>query len=70
MIPTSNKCPCEECICLAICLCKVEKYGIVWMITSLAKHCEILNDYLFIGADMHARLKHARKFYADRKDKI
>ncbi len=64
------KCPCEECICLAICMGKIERRGYLWMMTSISKDCETLNDYLFTGDGMHDRLKHARKFYANRKDKI
>ncbi len=65
-----TKCPCEECICLAICLCKVNRHESLWLITSISKHCETLNDYLFIGTGMHDRLKHVYKFYANRKGYI
>ncbi len=65
------KCPCEQCICLAMCINKIERYRTRWMMSSISKHCEIISDYLFAGdINSHSRLQHARKFYNNRKDKI
>ena len=67
-----TKWPCEECVCLAICLCKIERHSSTWMVSSLSKNCEIIGDYLFeynTAMSTRDRIKYARKFYSDRKDK-
>lgn len=40
-----NKCPCEECICLAICKCRVRSMKGVRDFSSVLK-CELLSEYL------------------------
>ncbi len=64
--------PCEECICLAICMSKIEKHASTWLLSSLSKNCEIIGNYLFEhneSISTKERIRYARKFYADRKDK-
>ena len=68
--------PCEECICLAICISRIERHTSILMVSSLSKKCELLGDYLFgyhesdyESASTSNRIKHAREFYKHRKDK-
>ena len=62
------KCPCEECICLAICVNKIERYASMWMLSSLSKNCEILNNYLF-GDTTSEKIANSRTFYNSIKGK-
>ena len=66
-----TKFPCDECICLAICISRIKRHTSILMVSSLSKNCELLGDYLFSFDDLNtsSRIRHAREFYENRKDK-
>ena len=65
-----NKCPCEECICLAMCVNKIERHGSIWMLSSLSKNCEILGNYLFGDYTTSEKIANSRNFYNSIKGEL
>ena len=64
------KCPCEECISYVMCRIKfkITKDSII-KVSTIAKDCEILTDYLFrtsIRTTIGDKIRYARKVLGER----
>ena len=55
-----NKCPCEQCICLAICKCRVRSMKGVRDFSSILK-CELLSEYLGRANDRDSHVNYWRE---------
>lgn len=66
------KCPCEECVVLAMCLNKIERYKRAYLVSSLSKNCSILFYYLYDdvenGSYFRDRIVTVRNFFKDKKE--